>query len=90
MPSEAGDENTLGANKSDVNLTSSGCQSAKEQPNEPIDRKQSIGNGIAPPGAKKTARADDPFEPSEREDMERLLGELRGHLGTCFLSITRI
>jgi len=86
VPSEVGDENAPGTSKFDVNSASSGCQSAKEQQNEPVDRKSSIGNGIATPGAKKTARADDPFEQSEREDMERLLGELRGHLGKYYFS----
>lgn len=50
-----------------------------------MERKSSTGNGSAVPdnsrNAKKTAKADDPFEQSEREEMEKLLGELCGHLG---------
>ena len=34
---------------------------------------------------RKTSRAADPFDESEREEMERLLQELRGHLGKSFL-----
>jgi phospholipase D1/2 len=33
------------------------------------------------PRARKTSKAVEPFDQAEREEMERLLEELRGHLG---------
>lgn len=33
--------------------------------------------------ARKTSRTTEPFDQSEREEMERLLEELQGHLGMC-------
>jgi phospholipase D1/2 len=32
---------------------------------------------------RRPARGDEPFEKWEREAMEKLLGEVRGHLGRC-------
>lgn len=40
---------------------------------------------------KKPTKPDqEPFEAWEREEMEKLLGELRGHLGERFFSISRV
>jgi phospholipase D1/2 len=38
--------------------------------------------------ARKPARGSEPFEKWEREEMENLLGELRGHLGLFYLRDT--
>lgn len=35
--------------------------------------------------ARKTSRSPEPFDHAEREEMERLLQELRGHLGMSVL-----
>jgi phospholipase D1/2 len=46
-------------------------------------RTTSAGHGGSDPEASKRrpARGDEPFEKWEREAMEKLLGEVRGHLG---------
>ena len=61
------------------------------------DAQQSGSNPPTPPAAnqdekargRKTSRAAEPFDEAEREEMERLLQELRGHLGRAPLVYMR-
>jgi phospholipase D1/2 len=57
----------------------------QEVPDHHSDGQASSGGLGTPnrdPGERKPARGLEPFESWEREEMEQLLGELRGHLGT--------
>lgn len=38
---------------------------------------------------RKTSRASEPFDQAEREEMEHLLEELRGHLGKAFYNYSK-
>lgn len=92
MPSEAGDEQAPDPHKSAENLeralngdklgVDSSCGSKGN-----LDRRPSTTNmaGDKEKEKKKPIRPDqEPFEAWEREEMEKLLGELRGHLGEGF------
>ena len=96
MPSETGDnlvpgrtsaENTAvyeeGTTKSkdyaDIRQDSNppATPTSTEPPNEKADK-----GGRT----RKPSKTPEPFDQSEREEMERLLGELRGHLGARYLT----
>lgn len=93
MPSESGDMGVPGAqaHRSQDTMTA-----AEEEVMKTKEFVEGPSNGNAnhstasqnlPPGAdkdartRKTSRAAEPFDQAEREEMERLLEELRGHLG---------
>jgi phospholipase D1/2 len=39
---------------------------------------------VITPAVDRSKKAEEPFEKWERDEMEKLLGELRGHLGECY------
>lgn len=90
MPSEAGDEQAPEPPKSTDNL---GQASSSEKPKgdndygkENLDHRPSTTNIAGDKEKEKDKRkptkpVQEPFEACEREEMEKLLGELRGHLG---------
>jgi hypothetical protein len=97
MPSVAGDESTLNIRKSTKGLESSGSADyvILDLQEEGMDRKPSMGNGgssayngedVKASRQKKAGKTCEPFDTSEREEMEKLLGELRGHLGMQVIS----
>lgn len=94
MPSEAGDEQApLDPHKSTENLeqapNSGGLGAEGSCGKGNLDRRASTTNMTGDKDKekerKKSMRPDqEPFEAWEREEMEKLLGELRGHLGERF------
>lgn len=93
MPSEAGDEQAPDSHKSTENFEQVpngeklGLDSSCGKGN--LDRRPSTtnmaGDKEKEKEKKKPIRPDqEPFEAWEREEMEKLLGELRGHLGERF------
>jgi phospholipase D1/2 len=58
---------------------------SKEEADEASDStpNASTGNSEKEPKARRPARGTEPFEKWERDEMEKLLGELCGHLGWC-------
>lgn len=99
VPSEAGDEQAPDPPKSTENLDGS---SSSEKPKgdsdcgkENLDHRPSTANIAGDKEKEKEKKkpvkpVQEPFEAWEREEMEKLLGELRGHLGeqTGKLSVT--
>ena len=90
VPSEAGDEQAPEPPKSTDNLEqTSGSEKARGDSDcgkENLDHRPSIANIAGDKEKekekKKSAKpVQEPFEAWEREEMEKLLGELRGHLG---------
>ena len=45
------------------------------------DNRPGTTNTVKDAGERKPTRGQEPFEKGEKEEMENLLGELRGHLG---------
>lgn len=93
MPSETGDEGALpehpgassaaeadvqeGVSKVKDSVAENGNgQNDQEQPTPPNAQ-----HAHEEPRVRQPAKADEPFEKWEREEMEKLLQELRGHLG---------
>lgn len=95
MPSEAGDEQAPEPPKSTENLDRAlGGDRVKGDSDcgkENLDRRPSTANMAGDKEKekeKKPTRPDQgPFEAWEREEMEKLLGELRGHLGEKFFEL---
>ena len=97
MSSEAGDEQAPDLHKSTENLEQApnggglgadgGC--GKEHLDHKPSTSNLVGDKEKEKEKKKPIRPDqEPFEAWEREEMEKLLGELRGHLGErVFVSI---
>lgn len=89
VPSEAGDEQAPEPLKSTENLEQAfggGSKLDSDCGTENLDRRPSTthlgGDKEKEKDKKRPGRPDqEPFEAWEREEMERLLGELRGHLG---------
>ena len=88
MPSEGGCEHAPEFHKSAENLEQAlGGEKPKgdsDHGKENLDRRPSTANmtGDREKDKKKSAKpVQEPFEAWEREEMEKLLGELRGHLG---------
>lgn len=97
VPSEPGDEQAPEPSKSAENLEQAlGGERLKGDSDcgkEHLDRRPSTANMAGDKEKekekKKSTKPDqEPFEGWEREEMEKLLGELRGHLGEGF-SISR-
>ena len=93
MPSETGDERVLEPHKSTENieqaLNGEKLKGDIDCGKENLDRRPSTtnmaGDKEKEKEKKKPAKPDqEPFEAWEREEMEKLLGELRGHLGERF------
>ena len=93
VPSEAGDEQAPEPHKSTENfeqiLIDEKVRLEHDCGKEKVDRRPSTtnmaGDKEKEKGGKKSIRPDqEPFETWEREEMEKLLGELRGHLGETF------
>lgn len=95
MPSEAGDEQAPDPHKSAEDLEHAlngekpGFDSSGGKEN--LDHRPSTtnmaGDKEKEKERKKSIRPDqEPFEAWEREEMEKLLGELRGHLGEGFFT----
>lgn len=89
MPSEAGDQDALGQSYKVENAASAADEAVRaKEMNEKQSTTSSSANPIPPPSFNekdtrpRKARGVEPFDQAEREEMERLLGELRGHLGT--------
>lgn len=90
VPSEAGDEQAPEPLKSKENfeqtLNGEKPKGDSDCGKENLDQRPSIGNNTCDKEKekekKKSAKpVQEPFEAWEREEMEKLLGELRGHLG---------
>ena len=92
MPSESGDYGAPGSQVSQDTMTAVEEPSSRSKDNSEIDGDAS--SHIAPSQnlptgpeketrTRKTSRTAEPFEQAEREEMERLLEELRGHVGKC-------
>lgn len=91
MPSEAGDQDTLGQSQKAENTTSAADEAtrAKElnEKHSPTFSPPTGSASTSPPQPTekdprpRRPRGAEPFDQVEREEMERLLGELRGHLG---------
>jgi phospholipase D1/2 len=77
---EADDEEMEGSNTSS-NMDSPDSESTKVKGTEENVNNKSSAINPAVDRLKKGSIADEPFEKWERDEMERLLGELRGHLG---------
>jgi hypothetical protein len=90
MPSETADQDapghdTVTETEEPHEETSAGDKSAVADRHEGTSATESSqANGATDPEASKRrpARGDEPFEKWERDAMEKLLGEVRGHLGT--------
>lgn len=87
MPSETADDNIPGKQNPPP---SDPPKASVDQSQEATDNRPQGANGLNTPstastpkdaGDRKPARGQEPFEKWEREEMEHLLGELRGHLG---------
>lgn len=88
VPSETADDNVPGKQNSPTKP-----ESASNEPNghtqdpsenQPEGQSNSSGQGTPPKNAgerKPAPRGAEPFDASDREEMENLLGELCGHLG---------
>jgi phospholipase D1/2 len=86
MPSETADEgapghNTVAETEEPHEETKVGAKNTVADHND-----EHKGENSAPPedgdaAKRRPAKGDEPFEQWEREAMEKLLGELRGHLG---------
>ena len=85
MPSEAADMDAPGQPHTAENTVHAGDASAKskEQVNESADPEKMTSPSATDDKARKakTPRGPEPFDQADREQMERLLHELRGHLG---------
>lgn len=91
IPSEARDEDAPGQKSvieadQKANPPSTGDEPAGKGPNASTDA--GVGSGEGDTKARKPARADEPFERWERDEMEKLLGELCGHLGELFFLLS--
>lgn len=93
MPSEAGDEQAPEPCKSTETFEQGFVRDMLKGDNDHggdnLDRKPSTTNMACDKekDKKKSTRPDqEPFEAWEREEMEKLLGELRGHLGEILSS----
>ncbi|PCH39780.1 phospholipase D [Wolfiporia cocos MD-104 SS10] len=92
LPSEAADDDAPGQPHTAENTIHAadyafGAATGREHAAEPPDRYSSTPTPPTPPPTgtekefkRKAARGVEPFDESEREEMEQLLGELRGHL----------
>ena len=94
MPSESGDTGVPGSQASQETASALDEPAAKVKDYAETDGDAS--SHILPNGAngveketrtRKTSRTSEAFDQSEREEMERLLEEVRGHLGTQSLSV---
>lgn len=98
MPSEAGD--TLVPGQSSENSTIQAAEAQVTKTKDFAEGKQDSGQPPTPTSmdpqgdksdkggrARKTSRSGEPFDQAEREEMERLLEELQGHLGKCWLHL---
>ena len=86
MPSEAGDEQAPEPPKSTENLEQVLLKGDGDHGKDTLNNKPSTTNMACDKekekDRKKPIKPDqEPFEAWEREEMEKLLGELRGHLG---------
>ena len=96
VPSEAGDEQASEPFKSTENLEKPLDGERPKGDNdcgkENLDRKPSTTNMAGDKEKEKEKKkpagpGQEPFEAWEREEMEKLLGELRGHLGERFFRL---
>lgn len=58
-----------------------------EDSTESKKHQSSNGSHVQEEAKRVPSRADEPFDLWEREEMERLLGEVRGHLGAVLLHL---
>lgn len=82
MPSETGDENAPGQDIGESVAAPAPDEGSKEA-TEPTASDTAVNASLSDKDtkARKPAKGTEPFEKWEREEMEKLLGELNGHLG---------
>lgn len=96
MPSENGDSGAPGQS-SNESSAAAGADESVMKSNDYVDNGEtnppSTPNGPNPekePRTRKASKSIEPFDQAEREEMERLLQELRGHLGAYPVTIVMI
>ena len=91
VPSEAGD--SLAPGHDTVAETEEPHEDVEKGDRSAVGRDAPRSEPSENPQARRPARGDEPFEKWEREEMEKLLEELCGHLGAlreCCLSGSRL
>lgn len=96
MPSEAGDEDALGqekgsVGKADVDVQGDNKKADAESSSDSKTQQHGEGSSSGHDDTRKVpSKNDEPFELWEREEMERLLEDLRGHLGSYFFPVPSV
>jgi len=84
IPSESGDEGTHVSQPSDTtDMASEMSREGEGTPPTPLNNSSCapIQNDEEPVKPRRPAKGSEPFEKWERDEMEKLLGQLNGHLG---------
>lgn len=92
VPSEAGDQDALGQDPGPTNKTKEEEKQGSKKNTGHVHATGDHTEASVPPAQhdkadeerRKPARADEPFEKWERDEMEKMLDSLNGHLGGYF------